>query len=196
MIERSENKPRIHPTAYVAESATVCGDVRIGPNSRIMHGARIVAEGKKISLGEYCIVLENAVVRSTARFSTEIGNNCLIGPNAHIVGCQIDDEVFIATGASVFHGAILERNSEVRINGVVHLKTRLSSGQTVPIGWVAIGDPASILSPDKHDEIWKIQESLNFPKEVYGCSRGESLMKEVTEMMSDSLKEPMKDEPA
>ncbi len=123
IISHKGKKPEIHSSAYIAPSATVCGDVTIGPNCRIMHGASIIAEGGKIMIGEHCIILENAVVRSNTRHSATIGNYVLIGPNAHVVGCTIEDEVFIATGAAIFHGAHLGKGSEIRINAVVHLKS-------------------------------------------------------------------------
>jgi hypothetical protein len=41
----------------------------------------------------------------------------------------------------------------------------------VPIGWIAVGDPPQILSPDRHDEIWAVQKPLNFPEWVYGSTR-------------------------
>ena len=180
--------PVIHPTAWVAPDATVCGDVGIGANTRVLYGARIIAEGGRIEIGETCIVMENAVVRSTGRHSASIGNNCLIGPNAHVAGCTIEDQGFIATGAAIFHGSHLEKGCEVRINGVVHLKTKLPEGSMVPIGWVAVGDPAEILPPDRHDEIWEIQKPLHFPVEVYGLDRSTpDLMQEVTRRLSDAL---------
>ena len=185
ILTHSGKKPTIDPTAYIAPTATVCGDVSIGPNCRIMFGACIVAEGGSIKIGTHCIVLENAVVRSTSRHSARIGDHCLIGPNAHVAGCTLKDEVFVATGAAVFHGAILEARSEVRVNGVVHLKTRLPEEATGPIGWVAVGDPASMLPPDQHDAIWKIQEPLNFPLVVYGYDRSEANMIKITEGMSN-----------
>jgi carbonic anhydrase/acetyltransferase-like protein (isoleucine patch superfamily) len=133
--------PRIAASAYVAPNAVICGDVVIGNNCRVMFGAQLIAEGGAIAIGDECIVMENAVLRSNARHSLTIGNNCLIGPNAHVVGCSIEDQVFIATGAAVFHGAVLGRGSEVRVNAVVHLKTNLPAGATVPIGWVAAAIP-------------------------------------------------------
>lgn len=69
----------------------------------------------------------------------------------------------MATGAAVFHGAYLGRGAEVRVHATVHLRTRLEPGATVPVGWVAVGDPARILPADKHDEIWTVQAPLNFP---------------------------------
>lgn len=198
MIIRHLGKtPEIDGSAYVAPTATVCGDVKIGRNARIMHGAALIAEGGTIEIGDNCAVLENAVLRSTARHSLKIGGNVLIGPNAHVTGCTVEDNVFIATGAAVFHGARLCRGSEVRINGVVHIRTVLPENGTVPIGWVAVGDPAVILPAEKHDEIWAVQKPLNFPMYVYGVDRredGESSMPEIMQMMVEKLGRHMDDE--
>ena len=180
-------QPQVHPSAFVAPTATLCGDITIGPRCRIMHGASIVAEGGQIIIGEQCIVFENAVVRSNPKHSVSIGNYCLIGPNAHVVGCTAEDEVFIATGAAIFHGARLGKGSQIRINAVVHLKSYLEPGLVVPIGWIAVGSPAQLFSPDQHDEIWKIQEPLNFPLTVYGIDRPKASMKKITRRLSDNL---------
>ena len=154
IIAHAGKQPRIDPAAWIAPDATICGDVEIGAGARVMHGARIVGEaGGAIRIGRNTIVMENAVVRAGPRHPCSIGDHCLIGPNAHVVGATIEEQCFVATGAAIFHGAQLGKGSEVRINGVVHLKTRLEPGSSVPIGWVAVGDPARILSPDQHDEI-------------------------------------------
>ena len=183
--------PFIDPDAWVAPDATVAGDVRICSGSRIMNGARLVAEGGgTIRIGRNCIVLENAVIRATSRHDCKIGDHCLIGPNTHVVGAEIEDEVLIATGAAVFHGAQVGHGSEVRVNGTVHLRTRLEPGSTVPIGWVAVGDPARILSADQHEAIWTIQKPLDFPGFVYGVDRNApDVMKTITQRLSESLGE-------
>ena len=186
--------PQVDPSAWVASNAVVCGDVRLGPGCRIMYGAQVVAEGGAISIGQDCIIMENAVLRSSSRHSLVIGNNCLIGPNAHVVGCTIEDGVFIATGAAVFHSAFLGKGSEVRVNGVVHLKTHLAAGETVPIGWVAVGDPAQIMPSSEHDRIWEIQKPLDFPGTVYGFERPEATMERITRHLSDRLESHSNDE--
>lgn len=188
--------PRIDPSAYVAPNAVVCGDVTIGPDCRILFGAQVIAEGGAITIGRECIVMENAVLRAGARHSLAIGDNCLIGPNTHVVGCRIEEQVFIATGAAIFHGAHLGRGSEIRVNAVVHLRTRLAPGATVPIGWVAVGDPASILPPDQHERIWEIQKPLNFPLTVYGLAREEADMVKITRRLAANLASHREDEPA
>lgn len=189
--------PVVDDTAFVAETATICGDVKIGKNSRIMYGATVIAEGGTIEIGDNCVVLENAALRSTIWHSLKIGNNVLVGPNAHVVGCEVEDSVFIATGAAVFHGAKLYKGSEVSINGVVHIKTIIPQNITVPIGWVAVGNPAKIFPPEKHKEIWAIQKELNFPKYVYGVDRmsdTESTTFEILQRMTNALKTHKEDE--
>ena len=165
-------EPRIHPTARIASTAVIEGEVRIGAHSRVLHGAILSAGDGVIELGAYGIVMEQAVLRATKRFPLTIGDHCLVGPHASVSGAEIGSEVFLATGSSVFPGAIIGRRSEVRINGVVHLRTVLAEGATVPIGWIAVGDPAQILPPDRHDDIWAIQRELDFPGTVYGIPRG------------------------
>ncbi len=187
LIKHLDSLPDIHPSAIVAPGAAVCGNVQVGEGSRILHGAVVVAEGGSLKIGRHCVVMHNAVVRSTQKFSTEIGDHCLIGPNAHVVGSSLEKSVFIATGAAVFHGARIGTRSEVRINGVVHLKSRLEPESTVPIGWVAVGDPAEILPPGEHDRIWSIQKPLDFPQSVYGIDRpeaGDTIMPDVTRRLS------------
>ncbi|GGP26643.1 gamma carbonic anhydrase family protein [Silvimonas amylolytica] len=195
LIAHAGHTPRIDPTAWIAPNAVICGDVSIGPNCRIMYGAQIIAEGGRIEIGEQCIILENAVLRSTEAHSLCIGQFCLIGPGAHVVGCTVEDQVFIATGAAVFHGAHLEQGCEIRIHGVVHIKTRVPAGEHVPIGWVAVGDPAHILPTSAHEQIWRHQQPLNFPLSVYGIDRSEADMVKITARMAEMLNSHIKDMP-
>jgi len=65
LIEHEGSIPEIDSSAYVAPNATICGNVSIGRGTRIMFGACIVAEGAPITIGENCIVMESAVIRST-----------------------------------------------------------------------------------------------------------------------------------
>lgn len=196
IIEHLGKSPVIDPTAFVAPNAVVCGDVTIGPGARIMYGAQVIAEGGSIMIGRECIVMENAVLRSSAAHPLSMAANCLVGPNAHVVGCTIEEEVFLATGCAVFHGAHIGAGAEVRIHGVVHLKTRLAPGATVPIGWVAVGDPAQLFPASEHEAIWKAQEPLNFPLTVYGFQRSDASMTKITQRLSQALASHVADKPA
>src|SRR5262245_31816742 len=196
IMAHAGKKPRIDRDAWIAPDATICGDVEIAAGARVLYGARLVGEaGGRIRIGRDAIVMENAVVRAGPRHPCSIGDHCLIGPNAHVVGATIEAQCFIATGVAIFHGAHVGHGSEVRINGVVHLKTRLAPGSSVPIGWIAVGDPARLLPPDRHDEIWDIQKPLNFPLTVYGIDRDTpDLMAAITRRLSDTLGAHRQDE--
>ena len=171
LIEHSGARPSIDLEVYVAPTAVVSGDVTIGAGSRILHGAVLTAEGGPVTLGRNCVVMENAVLRGTRRHPLHIGDHVLVGPRASLSGCTIDDECFLATGATVFNGARIGHGAEVRVNGVVHVNSVVPEGEVVPIGWVAVGDPAEILPPDAHDRIWPIQRALDFPGTVWGLPR-------------------------
>ena len=110
------------------------------------------------------------------------------------VGCTIEDKVFIATGAAVFHSAFLGTGSEVRVNGVVHIKTHLAAGETVPIGWVAVGNPAQVLPSSEHERIWEIQRPLDFPRTVYGFERSGATMEKITRRLSETLGSHLSDD--
>jgi carbonic anhydrase/acetyltransferase-like protein (isoleucine patch superfamily) len=197
LFEHQGERPDVDPSATVAPTAVLSGDVRVGPECRVLHGAVLTSEGGPVVLGRRCIVMENAVLRGTGKHPLGIGDDVLVGPRAYLTGCTVEDEVFLATGSTVFNGARLGTRSEVRINGTVHLLTELPPDTTVPIGWVAVGDPPGILPPGEHDEIWARQEPLNFPREVFGLERpgpGESRMPRLAEKYTRYLARHDEDE--
>ena len=103
--------PRIHPDAVVAPTAVISGDVVIGPDCQILHGAVVTAEGGAITLGSNVIVMENALIRATATNPVHIADHVLVGPMASISGAVVEEEVFLATGTRVFNGAYLVARS-------------------------------------------------------------------------------------
>jgi len=157
LIAHAGKRPRVDPTAWVAPDATIVGDVTVGPECRVLWGARIIGEGGgRIGIGRAGIVMENAVLRATPRHPCSLGDFCLIGPGAHVVGARLGNEVFVATGAAIFHAAELDERAEVRVHATVHLRTRLAAGAVVPIGWIAVGNPAEIRPPGEHERIWAV----------------------------------------
>ncbi len=131
----------------------------------------LTAEDGTVEVGARCVVMEQALIRGRARTPARLGDDVLVGPHAHVNGAEVGDGCFLATGAALFPGARLGRDVEVRINGVVHVNTHLTDDALVPIGWVAVGDPAQVHPPGRHEEIWAVQEGLDFPGTVYGLPR-------------------------
>jgi carbonic anhydrase/acetyltransferase-like protein (isoleucine patch superfamily) len=180
LINHRGAQPTVDPSAYVAPTAVLCGDVRVGADARILFGAVLTAEDGRIDVGERTVVMEHALVRGRGRTPAVLGDDVLVGPHAHVNGAAVEDGAFLATGTSVFPGAVVGANSEVRINAVVHVNSKLTPETTVPIGWIAAGDPARLFSPDRHDELWAVQESLDFPGTVYGLPRDASARERMT----------------
>jgi carbonic anhydrase/acetyltransferase-like protein (isoleucine patch superfamily) len=185
-IEHVGHGPKVDPTAYVSPAAVLSGDVRIGADSRVLHGAVLTSEGGPVEVGARCVVMENAVLRGTRHHPLFVGDDVLVGPRAYLTGCTVENEVFLATGTTVFNAAMIGRGSEIRVNGVVHVRSVLPPGSMVPIGWVAVGDPAEFFPPDQHDHLWPIQRDMDFPGTVFGLPR-DAPMPELTARYSRSL---------
>jgi carbonic anhydrase/acetyltransferase-like protein (isoleucine patch superfamily) len=187
LIEHGGERPKVHQTAYVAQTAVVCGDVTIGEETRVLFGAVITAEGGPVVIGGRCVIMENAVIRGTPKHPCAIGDHVLIGPRSYLTGCTVEGECFLATGATVFNGAVLGKGAEVKINGLLHVNSVLPAEASVPIGWVAVGDPAQMFPPEANEEIWAIQRTLDFPRTVFGVSRQDFRMPEVMARYTRSL---------
>ena len=167
-IEHLGSSPVIAETAVIAPTAVISGDVEIGPETVVLAGAVITSEGAPVRIGASCVVMEHAVIHGAGRHPTTVGDYVLIGPHSHLSGATIDNQVFIATGASIFNGAVIGQGSVIAINGVVHIETKCPPGALVPIGHVAVGDPARIVSPADAPAIHAEVGQLGFSQRVFG----------------------------
>jgi carbonic anhydrase/acetyltransferase-like protein (isoleucine patch superfamily) len=177
LVEHRGMRPDVHPTAWIAPTAVVCGDVRVGADARILWNAVVTAEDGRVEIGERCVVMEHALVRGRSAHPVVVEHDVLIGPHAHVNGARIGAEAFVATAAALFPGATVGARAEVRVHGVVHVNSQVPDSGLVPIGWIAVGD--EVLPPERHDQIWEIQRELDFPGTVYGEPRGDDLMARV-----------------
>lgn len=168
----------------------VTGDVVVAAGSRILHGAVVNGDLGPVRIGQDVVVMENAVLRGRATHPLHIGDAVLVGPHAHLNGTHVEDEVFVATGVSMFPGSRAGTGCELRINSVLHVNTHLDPGTVVPIGWIAAGRPAQLFPPDRHEALWGVQEPLDFPGTVYGVPRG-TPMREVMRRQSAAFDEVM-----
>jgi carbonic anhydrase/acetyltransferase-like protein (isoleucine patch superfamily) len=175
LIRHRDLEPSVHQDAYVAASAVLVGDVRVAAGARVLHGAVLSGEDGFVSIGEDTVVMENALVRGRAAHPAIVGTAVMVGPHTHINGSVVEDGAFVATGASLFPGSRIGTGAEVRVNAVVQVNTTIDPRAVVPIGWVAVGDPAHILPAERHDEIWAVQQKLDFVGTVYGVGSDVSM---------------------
>src|SRR5215211_5808171 len=98
LVEHRGKAPSVDPSAYVAPTAVVCGDVRLGSESRVLFGAVLTAEDGAVEIGARCVVMENALVRGRDEHPVKLGDDVLVGPHAHVNGSEVGDGCFLATG--------------------------------------------------------------------------------------------------
>src|SRR4051812_24639032 len=122
LIRHRGKSPVVDPTAYVAPTATLVGDVRVGPRTRIMYGAVLDAEAGHIFVGEACVITENAVLRATGTYPVTLADHVFVGPHATLLGTTVDRCVYLATGATVLQGSVLGAGACVAVHALVHAR--------------------------------------------------------------------------
>ncbi len=121
--------PKMGKACWVAENATITGDVIMGDECSIWFQAVIRGDVHEIRMGNKVNVQDGAVVHCTYKKApTQIGNNVSIGHRAIVHGCTIHDNVLIGMGAIVMDHAVVESNSIVAAGAVVLEGTRVESG--------------------------------------------------------------------
>lgn len=150
--------PQIGEDCYIAENATIVGEVTMGNQCSIWFNAVLRGDVHFIKMGDKVNVQDGAVVHCTYKKSpTTIGNNVSIGHNAIVHGCTIKDNVLIGMGSIVMDDCMIESHSIVAAGAV------LAKGTHVPEGTIFAGVPAKKIkdiSPElSSGEIDRIAES-------------------------------------
>ncbi|MBU0941799.1 MAG: gamma carbonic anhydrase family protein [Flavobacteriaceae bacterium] len=121
--------PTIPSDCYVAENATIVGDVSFGASCSVWFNAVIRGDVNFITIGNKVNIQDGAIIHCTyQKHPTIIGNNVSIGHNAIVHGCVIHDNVLIGMGAIVMDNCIIESNSIVAAGAVITQNTVVSSG--------------------------------------------------------------------
>jgi len=131
MLIKSVNgkTPQIPDDCYVAENATIVGDVVFGDSCSVWFNAVIRGDVNAIRIGNKVNIQDGAIVHCTyQKYATVIGNNVSIGHNAIVHGCTIHDNVLIGMGAIVMDNCVVESNSIVAAGAVVTQNTHITSG--------------------------------------------------------------------
>lgn len=121
--------PQIPKDCYIAENATIVGDVKMGNQCSIWFNAVLRGDVHYIKLGNKVNIQDGAVVHCTyQKHPTNIGNNVSVGHNAIVHGCTIHDNVLVGMGSIVMDNCVIESNSIVAAGAVVTQNTVVESG--------------------------------------------------------------------
>lgn len=123
------NKPVFGEDCYLAENATIVGEVTMGNQCSVWFNAVIRGDVHFIKMGDKVNVQDGAVIHATYQKSpTTIGNSVSIGHNALVHGCTIHDNVLIGMGSIVMDDVVVESNSIIAAGAVVKQGTVVESG--------------------------------------------------------------------
>lgn len=146
--------PRIDPSAFVVDSATVVGDVEIGPESSVWFGAVVRGDIEAIRIGAGTNVQDHATLHVVGgRFGTTVGDGVTIGHNAVVHGCVIEDGVLVGMGAIVLDGAVVGEESLIGAGAIV------TPGTHVPPRSLVLGSPGTAVRMLTDDEVERIRRS-------------------------------------
>ena len=125
----NEKSPQLPEDCYIAENATIVGDVTVGKSCSIWFNAVIRGDVNYIKIGNKVNIQDGAVIHATYKTApTTIGNNVSIGHNAIVHGCTIHDNVLVGMGSIIMDNCIVESNSIIAAGAVVTQNTHIKSG--------------------------------------------------------------------
>jgi carbonic anhydrase/acetyltransferase-like protein (isoleucine patch superfamily) len=172
LLRHRGQEPVVDPSAFVAPTATLVGDVRVGPRARVMYGAVLDAEAARVEVGECAIVCEHAVLRATAAGGTPrpvlLADHVFVGPHATLLGCRVDRCAYLATGVTVLHAARIGAGGSVAVGALVHAGAVVPDERFVPPNMVAVGDPVRVLPPDDPEALGEAVRSTGFARLAFG----------------------------
>ena len=121
--------PQIPEDCYIAENATIVGDVVLGNECSVWFNAVIRGDVNYIKIGDKVNVQDGVVIHATYQVSpTIIGNNVSIGHNAIVHGCSVHDNVLIGMGSIIMDDCVIESNSIIAAGAVVSKNTLVEGG--------------------------------------------------------------------
>ena len=131
----------------ICPGAQVIGEVELGENVSIWHGAVVRGDTDSITIDDNSNVQDNCVVHCTKGFPVKIGKNVSVGHGAVVHGCTLEDNVLIGMNATVLNGAHISKNSIVGAGAVV------SEGKNFPEGSLILGVPAKAIKEVSDEQI-------------------------------------------
>ena len=138
--------PKIDPSAYIAEGATVIGAVDLKRNVSIWHSAVLRGDINSITIDEGSNIQDGSVVHLADDFGVSIGKYVTVGHSAVIHACTINDECLIGMNATILDGAVIGKQSIIGANALV------TKGTQIPEGSLVLGYPAKVVRPLTEEE--------------------------------------------
>lgn len=146
--------PQIDESCFIAENATILGDVILEQNCSVWYSAVIRGDVNAIRIGSCTNIQDGVVIHATyQKSSTHIGNNVSIGHRAIVHGCRIHDNVLIGMGSIIMDNCVVEKNCIIAAGAV------LTEGTHTEEGFLYAGVPARKVKPLSEKQIQMIEQT-------------------------------------
>lgn len=157
IYELDNHRPDIEKAAFVADNASIIGDVTLDEGASIWFGAVLRGDGDEIRIGKDTSIQDNTVVHVEPGRKVLVGDRVTVGHNCIIHGCTIGDDSLIGMGAIIMNDVKIGKNCLVGAGALV------TEGKEFPDGSLIIGSPAKVKSEISDELLRSIKESA----EVY-----------------------------
>ena len=134
-------RPTVHPSAWVAPSADLIGDVHLGDEVSIWFGAVIRADNTPILIGDRSNIQEGAMLHSDPGAPLTVGEGCTVGHHAILHGCTLGANILVGMGATVLNRAVIGDHCLIGAGAL------LTEGKVFPAGHLILGSPARAVRP-------------------------------------------------
>lgn len=145
-----EHSPQVADSAWVADSASVIGRVRLAENSSIWYGAVLRGDNDWLHIGRGSNVQDGSVLHTDAGIELVLGDNVTVGHQCMLHGCQVGDGSLIGIQAVILNRARIGRNCLVGAGALV------TEGKVFPDGAMILGSPAKVVRLLSDDEIARL----------------------------------------
>ncbi|MFX1301666.1 MAG: gamma carbonic anhydrase family protein [Promethearchaeota archaeon] len=132
-------KPKIADDAYISPRATVIGSATIGARCNVWEHAVIRADYNTIDIGTDTSIQDNSTVHCDVRYPTKIGSRVIVGHNAVVHGCTVEDNVLIGIGAAILNEAQVGQRS------IIGAGSLIPPGKKIPPESVVVGVPGKVI---------------------------------------------------
>lgn len=138
LVEYSGKRPQIGENVFIAPTAVIIGDVRLGDGASIWYGVVLRGDEGRIEIGRGSNVQDNSVIHTTLAFPTLIKEDVTMGHGALLEGCTIEQGAVVGMGSIVLHQAVVGEYAMTAAGSVV------TPGTVIPARTLAAGSPAVI----------------------------------------------------